>query len=122
METIVLYCRRAIMFWMCKGVHPVTFARNHSNSRLFQTRLSMSIWTSILAFVRQHNFRTELAPELIWLRRNNRARLGARVKAKGGETKPNRLVVLLVLTSQALAPALNPKKKKKRPKCLGFAF
>jgi len=42
-----------------------------------------------------------------------RSRCGvAQFQAKGGETKPNRLVVLLVLTSQALAPALNPKKKK----------
>src|SRR6266480_5886940 len=61
METIVLHCRRAIMFWMCRGAGAVTFARNHSDSRLCRLELSVSIWTSIPAFVRQHNFRTELA-------------------------------------------------------------
>src|SRR5947199_5696900 len=46
METIALHCRREIMSWMCEDAHAVMFARNHDDSRLFQTRLCASIWIS----------------------------------------------------------------------------
>jgi hypothetical protein len=56
MDTLALDCRRATTFWKCRGARPGMSARNHSDSRLFQTRLSMSIWISIPAFVETTRF------------------------------------------------------------------
>jgi len=62
METIVFHSLRATTFWMRKdGRLRVTSGRNRSGSRLFQTRLSMSIWISIPAFVETTRFQNGIS-------------------------------------------------------------
>src|SRR4029434_208515 len=48
METIALRCRRAIMFWRCRGDHVRTCVGRRNHSPLSRIRLSASIWILLL--------------------------------------------------------------------------